>query len=73
MQQGLNLDWFRLNLEGLVSMNIIIALHGLMMLLLILGIVSISVFEDRLIAYSFMGAGIILSVISLIMNRKKET
>jgi membrane-bound ClpP family serine protease len=54
-------------------MNISDTLQSLGMLLVILGIIFISVFEDRLITYSFMGAGIILSVISLIMRRKKET
>ena len=52
-------------------MNIGAILRGLSMLLVILGIISIIVFEDRLITYSFMGAGIILSVISLIMRRKE--
>jgi len=54
-------------------MNISDILRGLGILLVILGVIFISVFEDRLIPYSFMGAGITLSVISLIMRRKKET
>ena len=54
-------------------MNISITLKGLTMLMAILGIVSISVFEDLLIPYSFFGAGIILYVISFILTRKKET
>ena len=70
MHAGLNLDWLRLNLEGLVSMNISDTLQSLGILLVVLGIIFA---EDRLITYSFMGAGIILSVISLIMRRKKET
>jgi len=38
------------------------------MILVVLGIIFIS--EGRLISYSFMGAGVLVSVIDIIRNRK---
>jgi hypothetical protein len=55
-------------LEGLADMNISDVLQSLGILLVVIGITFA---DDRLISYSFMGAGIILSIISLIMRRTK--
>lgn len=41
----------------------------LAMTLVVLGIIFSSASDNRLIAYSFFGAGVILSVIDLIKNR----
>ena len=49
-----------------------IKLQSLGILFIILGIISISTLEDRLIPYLFMGVGIILSIISLIIERKQK-
>ncbi len=42
------------------------------MLLVIFGIISIATDQGRLISYSFMGAGVVLSVIDIIKNLKSK-
>jgi len=42
------------------------------MLLVVFGIISIATDQGRLISYSFMGAGVLLSVIDIIKNLKSK-
>lgn len=61
----------RFSQKGLDIMHIYDSLQSLALVLVVFGILFGS--EDDLISYAFFGAAIILSVISLIMRRNKET